>query len=141
LKPFSFARFAQAVERARLLSDASDSRILANTGSIFVKTEQRYERIDLSDILFIEADRDYRRIHTIDRRIMTLVSFADFESSVTSSALLRVHRSYMVAIDKIDSIERDLIRIREHQIPVSETYRKRLLAAIAQRMPKRVQLG
>ncbi len=138
LKPFSFARFMQAVERAQPHTTAvrSHAHGAVRSESVFVKTEQRYERIAVSDILFIEADRDYRRIHTVDRRIMTLVSFADFESSAASYALLRVHRSYMVAIDKIDSIERDMIRIREHQIPVSETYRERLLEAIGERLPK-----
>ncbi len=84
----------------------------------------------LSDILYIEGMRDYRRIHTASKRLMTLQTFTDFEELLSPDIVCRVHKSYMVALDKIDSIERDRIRIGEVLIPVSETYRKSFLERI-----------
>jgi two-component system LytT family response regulator len=68
--------------------------------------------------------RDYRRIHTMDKRIMTLQTFKDFEQQIPPAVICRVHKSFMVSIDKIESIERDRIRIKDVFIPISETYKK-----------------
>lgn len=128
LKPYSFERFIQSVTRAQdnLLKAG------ATTGKkfIFVKTEYRLERVEFSDIIFIEGMRDYRRIHTQSKKIMTLQTFKELEEEIPEKIVCRVHKSYMVAIDKIDSIERDLIRIGGLEIPVSETYRKRFYEVI-----------
>jgi len=69
--------------------------------------------------------RDYRRIHTTKKRIMTLQTFKDLELEIPENIICRVHKSYMVAIDKIESIEKDEIKIDGIYIPVSETYKKR----------------
>ncbi|MEL6943069.1 MAG: response regulator transcription factor [Bacteroidota bacterium] len=121
LKPFSFQRFLQAVEKARENLERSSSTL--STDFIFVKTENRLEKIMLHDILYIEGMRDYRRIHTTDKRIMTLQTFGELEQMLPSHIICRVHKSYMVALAKIDSIERSRIRIAEQLIPISETYR------------------
>lgn len=97
---------------------------------IFVKTEQRLERVRLDEVLLIEGQRDYRRIHTESRRIMTLQTFAEFERQLPPDRICRVHKSYMVAIDKIEAIERGRIRIGPSTIPISDTYRDRFLALI-----------
>jgi len=121
LKPFSFRRFLQAVEKARENLDTSPPTTAPNF--IFVKTENRLEKIMLQDILYIEGMRDYRRIHTINKRIMTLQTFSELEKILPSHIICRVHKSYMVALAKIDSIERSRIRIGKQLIPISETYR------------------
>ena len=90
---------------------------------IFVKTENRLEKINLQDILYIEGMRDYRRIHTKDKRIMTLQNFKEFELIIPSDIICRVHKSYMVSLSKIESIERNRIRIDHQMIPISETYK------------------
>ncbi len=100
---------------------------------IFVKTEQRLEKIRLDEIVMIEGQRDYRRIHTTTRRIMTLQTFAEFERQLPASLVCRVHKSYMVAIGQIDSIERGRIFIQNRSVPISDTYRDRFLALIGQR--------
>ncbi len=79
----------------------------------------------LNEILYIEGMRDYRRIHTLNKRIMTLQTFKDLEIEIPENITCRVHKSYMVAIDKIDSIEKEEIKINGIYIPISETYRKR----------------
>jgi len=105
----------------------------ASRDFIFVKTEQRLERVRLDEILLIEGQRDYRRIHTQTRRIMTLQTFADLESRLPPDMICRVHKSYMVALGKIDAIERGCIAIQQFSIPISDTYRSRFYAAIGQR--------
>lgn len=122
MKPYTFARFLQAVERAQ--NNLSRTETVPEKKFIFVKTEYRLEKLMLDELLYIEGMRDYRRIHTPGKRIMTLQTFRDLEQEIPSSVACRVHKSYMVALDKIDSIERDRIRIKEVMIPVSETYKK-----------------
>ena len=68
---------------------------------IFVKTENRLEKIMLNEIVYIEGMRDYRRIHTVNKKIMTLQNFSEFEKLIPPSIICRVHKSYMVALNKI----------------------------------------
>jgi two-component system, LytTR family, response regulator len=124
LKPFTFNRFLQAVNKAQenLVRHASE----AQPEFIFVKTENRLEKIMLDDIVYIEGMRDYRRIHTIHKnvKIMTLQNFSEFEKLIPPSLICRVHKSYMVALNKIVSIERSRIKIADQLIPISETYKE-----------------
>lgn len=122
LKPYSFERFLQAADRAQqLFGQKTTSQVL---DFIFVKTENRLEKVVLADVLFIEGMSDYRCIHTTQKRIMTLQTFAEFEQQIPPKLLCRVHKSWMVAIGKIESIERDRIKIGDKLIPVSATYRE-----------------
>ena len=100
---------------------------------IFIKTENRLEKISLSEILFIEGMRDYRRVHTSTRKIMTLKTFMDFEQDISADLICRVHKSFMVSLDKIESIERDRIKIKDTLIPISETYKDDFYSRINQR--------
>lgn len=131
LKPFSFARFVQAIERVQ--NRQSSREEFVDRPYIFVKTEFRLEKLRLSDVLFIEGDSDYRRIHTVNKRIMTLQTFGEFEQRIPSNLICRVHKSYMVCIDRIESIERDRIKIREFQIPISASYRDQFYRIIGHR--------
>ena len=128
LKPFTFERFFQAVERARL--KLLTKNILPERSFIFVRTEYRLEKVALSDICFIEGMRDYRKIYTQNKQIMTLQTFHEFEAELPSNIICRVHKSYMVALPKIESIERDRIKIGATLIPISETYKKEFMALI-----------
>ena len=121
LKPFTFNRFLQAANKA--LDNLNKVGTNSTPEFIFVKTENRLEKINLQDILYIEGMRDYRRIHTIDKRIMTLQNFKEFEQIIPPNLVCRVHKSYMVSLSKIDSIERNRIRIADQLIPISETYK------------------
>jgi two-component system LytT family response regulator len=122
LKPFTFNRFLQAVDKVR---DGFIQRsAIKDADFIFVKTENRLEKIMLDDILYIEGMRDYRKIHTKTKKIMTLQNFGEFEQAIPASVVCRVHKSYMVALNKIESIERSRIRIARQLIPVSETYKE-----------------
>jgi DNA-binding LytR/AlgR family response regulator len=131
LKPFTFNRFLQAVNKAQenLVRYASESQ----PEFIFVKTENRLEKIMLDEIVYIEGMRDYRRIHTVHRnvKIMTLQNFSEFERIIPPNLVCRVHKSYMVALNKIVSIERGRIKIADQLIPISETYKEAFFQLIS----------
>jgi two-component system, LytTR family, response regulator len=122
LKPFTFNRFLQAVNTAQ--ENLSKRTVDSPKDFIFVKTENRLEKIMLNEIIYIEGMRDYRRIHTINKKIMTLQNFGELEQIIPSSIVCRVHKSYMVGLNKIESVERSRIKIADQLIPISETYRE-----------------
>lgn len=128
LKPFTFNRFLQAANKAQenLSQRVGDKKL----DFIFVKTENRLEKITINDILYIEGMRDYLRIHTVNKKIMTLQGFNELEQLIPSHLVCRVHKSYMVAINKIESIERSRIKIADQLIPISETYKEAFLQLI-----------
>jgi two-component system LytT family response regulator len=133
LKPYTFERFVQAVDRVH-------NNLFRNGNSndknfFFVKTEYRLEKIFFNDVLYIEGMKDYRKIHTTGKHIMTLQTFNDFEKEISSSLICRVHKSFMVSLDKIESIERDRIKIGNTFIPISDTY-KEIFYELINRSPK-----
>ncbi|MDR0835822.1 MAG: LytTR family DNA-binding domain-containing protein [Tannerella sp.] len=115
LKPYSFERFLKAVDKAQ-------DGLQVKAAYMFVKTEYRMERVDFADILYIEGQSAYLRIITRHTKIMTLQSFQQMEQILPAVNFVRVHKSYIVAIDKIESIERNIIRIGEQRIPVGRNY-------------------
>ncbi len=131
LKPFTFNRFLQAVNKAQenLSRYAADKRV----DFIFIKTENRLEKIMINDILYIEGMRDYLRIHCSTKKIMTLQSFSELEQLIPAHLVCRVHKSYMVAIHKIETIERSRIKISDQLIPLSDTYKEAFLQLINSR--------
>lgn len=135
LKPFSFQRFVQAVNKVMesFAQNPNNNEVAPSRNSfIFVKTEYRLERIDLDQILYIKGMKDYLRIICKDKKIMTLQSFNKLEKSLPSKKFCRVHKSYIVSIDKIKSIERNVIIIADQRIPVSNTYRESFFSRIKQ---------
>lgn len=125
LKPFTFNRFLQAVNKAQEnINQRAEGK---KPDFIFVKTENRLEKVMINEIIYIEGMRDYLRIHTTGKKIMTLQSFSELEQLLPSSLICRVHKSYMVSINKIESIERNRIKIADQFIPISDTYKDQFL--------------
>jgi two-component system LytT family response regulator len=121
LKPFGFERFEQAVEKVQI---NLTNKIGEDSLYFFVKTSYKLEKVYYTDLLFIEGMRDYRKLYTVSSTILTLQTFKEFEASLPQKLFCRVHKSYMVAIDKIDTIERDEIKISGHTVYISETYKQ-----------------
>jgi two-component system LytT family response regulator len=126
LKPFTFERFYQAVERAGKLQPKPETE----KTFIFIKTKYRLEKVTLDELLYIEGARDYRRIYTAKQELMTLETFRELEKVLPPARFIRVHKSYVVALGKIESLERGFVRIHNQLIPVSDTYKKILLTKI-----------
>ncbi len=135
LKPVSQERFFQAVNKAyEQLMHKRNSVPLQPLQSvvpmqtardyIFVKTENRLQKVLLKDLLYIEAFGDYVRLHINGvEPLLSQQSLTLFESNLSDN-FVRVHRSYIVALDKIDEIVRQRIRIGDEMIPISDNYKK-----------------
>jgi len=135
LKPFSFQRFLKGVNK---VYDQLETETKSTAGRqvvthqaenaerdyFFVKTETHIERITTSEVLYIEGMGDYWRIVTKNKRIMTLMNARGIEDVLPEHQFCRVHRSYFVAINKIESIERKHIKIADQRIPIGDTYQK-----------------
>jgi DNA-binding LytR/AlgR family response regulator len=130
LKPFSFERFYRSVLRLyhdqspRLVPERKDEKGEARTEQeyIFLKVGHRIQKVATRDILFVEGMKDYLRIHTREEKVMTLLSFAKLEEVLPAQDFVRVHRSFLVALNKIDHIEKNRIQIADQLIPISDTY-------------------
>jgi len=121
LKPFTIERFIKAVEK---VSDILERKHENNRDFFFVKTDYKIEKVFFKDVLYIEGMRDYRNIQTDSRKILTLQTFGDLEKELPDSLFSRVHKSFMVAFNKIDLIERNRIKIKDKMIPIGETYKE-----------------
>jgi DNA-binding LytR/AlgR family response regulator len=142
LKPISFERFVKSVDKVynKIISHRNGQEAQEQQGRdatagnfIFVKTENRLQKVALSDILFIEGQGDYLKIVTTTARIMTLQNFRKFEETLPPENFIRVHKSYLVALNKIESISRNRIKIGNNLIPVSDTYKDAFYEAIGRK--------
>lgn len=140
LKPIPFERFvksaSKALEQMQKQTDASPAEKPERAANIntnaffFVKTETRIEKVNASEVLYVEGMGDYWRIVTKTRRIMTLMNAKGVEEILHEPGFCRVHKSFFVAIDKIEFVERKQIKIGELLIPVSDTYQKNFFELI-----------
>jgi two-component system LytT family response regulator len=130
LKPIAFDRFYKAAQKVLQNSGNTNSSapevisVQKNHDFIFVKTEHKIQKIYLDDILYIEGLKDYISIFTRSERIITLQNMKKMEESLPSKSFIRVHKSYIIALGKIESIERSRIQIGEKIIPIGDTYRE-----------------
>jgi two-component system LytT family response regulator len=133
LKPFSFQRFLKAVEKVydQLKSARSNPAEAPSREKrrpyLLVRSEYKLIKIWLDEILFVEGMKDYSRIHCTERRIMTMQNLKKMEGHLPHPAFLRVHKSYIIPVEKIDSIDKNHLQIREHSIPIGGLYKKSLL--------------
>lgn len=130
LKPISFERFLKAVQR--LKKDENESSTV-NADYIFVKVEYTIKKIRLDEILYIEGMKDYLRIVMVKEKVMTLQSFSKLLPALPSNKFVRVHKSFVVSLDAVDSVEKSKIRIGDQLIPISETYREDFLRLVKNR--------
>lgn len=139
LKPISFQRFLQACEKvhdslAQNTPEQSSPKPASiereQTDYFFVKNGNITQKINFDDILFVEGMKDYLRIHTPTEKVMTLLSFKKLEEILPSDQFIRIHKSYVIAIDKMDSIERSRVKIAGQLLPIGDSYRKDFLSVI-----------
>lgn len=129
LKPIAFERFYKAVQKfmGSLASPLANTATQQNEGNkdfIFVKTEHKIQKVNINEICYIEGLKDYISIYTPTDRIITLQNMKKMEEVLPAHNFMRVHKSYIVAINKIDSIERGRILIADKVIPIGDTYRE-----------------
>ena len=130
LKPFSYERFLKAIEKIKSSRDSANISEAEKVDYITVKSENRIEKININSILYIEGMRDYLRIHTTDKKIMTLMNFSTMESILPADKFIRIHRSFMVAIDKINVIEKDSVSVNNSILPIGRSYKKQFFERV-----------
>ncbi len=136
VKPIPFPRFIKAINRVKDLMKLNQKNALIGNFTpaegekesadefIFVKSEYENLKINLQDIKFIQGLKDYLKIHTQQsKKILTLMSFKQILDKLPSDKFLRVHRSYVINISKITSIQKNKILIDEERIPIGESYK------------------
>ncbi|MET1057710.1 MAG: LytTR family DNA-binding domain-containing protein [Pedobacter sp.] len=136
LKPITFERFFKAARKAKdyhqLLSrpGAADPAMTGKEDYFFIKCGSKYEKIPLEDILYVEGMQNYVNIYTAKGKYLTILSLKSLEENLAEQSFIRVHKSFIVAVSKIDSIEGNEICIRNSKIPISRNYREKVISQV-----------
>jgi len=135
LKPFSFERFSQAIDKAKsqlsLLNNdkpndaATEQKPVKDF--IMVKADYKLYKINYDDILYIEGQHEYVTFHTKQQRITALFSLKDLETMLPSSKFIRIHKSYIVSLDHIQDIEKNSVTVAGTQLTIGGNHRDELL--------------
>lgn len=127
VKPIAMPRFKQAIDKAQETLDSNKQEVkVEEQGFVFVKDNGVLKRIAIDDILFLEAMGDYVKVHTPQKFHVVHATLKSIEEKLPSSKFIRVHRSYIVAINKIDYIQEGTISIGKTSIPVADTHKSNL---------------
>jgi DNA-binding LytR/AlgR family response regulator len=127
VKPIALPRFKQAVEKAQETIESNKEEMkVEEQAFVFVKDNGVLKRIAIDDILFLEAMGDYVKVHTPQKFHVVHATLKSIEEKLPASKFLRVHRSYIVAINKIDYIQEGTISIGKTTIPVADTHKSNL---------------
>lgn len=139
LKPIDFERFLQAAQKAREVYQAyrSNEEVREedseNKEFIYVKDDQKYVKIRIEDILFIEAWKDYVMIYTPQDKQIALVNMKNMEKQIPEAPFIRVHRSYLVAKNRIDAMRGNILDVSGFEIPVGRSYRDQVYEEVISR--------
>jgi two-component system, LytTR family, response regulator len=143
LKPITFDRFFKSANKARdyhqLISKPIEPAPQASPGIqkgedtlnyFFIKCGSKYEKICFDDILYVEGMQNYITIYTLKGKYITLLYLKNLEENLDKKSFIRVHKSYIVSINKIESIEGNEIFIATHRIPISRNYREQVMEQV-----------
>ena len=132
LKPISFDRFLQSFQKVQRLFELKEP--VSNhqeglrsssfmPGVVFIKTEHKLVKVNHDDIFYLQGGKDYTTVFTRAEKLLSLTSLAKFEEALPTPFFLRVHKSYLVAVNKIQFIERQRIFIENAVIPIGDSYK------------------
>ncbi|MEP6746644.1 MAG: LytTR family DNA-binding domain-containing protein [Bacteroidota bacterium] len=130
LKPISFERFLKAVNKVMQSHISVSSQFPGvpqpaseQYDAFYIRADRKNLRIPFNDILFVEGLKDYIKIVMKDKTVVTKQSITSLEETLPSAMFIRIHRSFIVQVSKIDSFTRELIHVNKYELPVSRTYR------------------
>jgi len=130
LKPISFERFLKAVNKILqgsikdpVLPAAKENMTEVSNAFLYFRAERKMVKVFFRDILFIEALKDYIKIVTASKTIVTKYVLSTLEEMLPANEFLRIHKSYIVAINKIDSYNSDSIQILRNELPIGRLYK------------------
>lgn len=140
LKPISFERFLMAINKYHAAGVASPvipypihpkaTTGLSATPFMYIKVDKKMVKVFLRDILYIEGLKDYVKVKTIDRSLVTYQRLTYLEEKLPDSQFLRIHRSYIIALDKISSFSSTLIEIGQEELPIGRQYKPEVMKAL-----------
>ncbi len=125
VKPISFQQFLKSANKAlshfEMLRRPGPSVGQGGKDHFFIKSDGRFIKIKLDDVLYFESEKDYVFIYTVQKRYMVLISLKQLEKELPPEKFLRVHRSFVVSLDKVESMEGNKLVIKDKQVPVSRS--------------------
>lgn len=137
VKPITFDRFFKSANKAKdyyqLITRSLGPAPAKGEKPIdyfFIKCGTKYEKIHFSDILYVEGMQNYITIYTEKSKYVTLLNLKDLEENLDSQSFIRVHKSYIVSIGKIEGIEGNEIFMQSHRIPISRNYREQVIERV-----------
>jgi DNA-binding LytR/AlgR family response regulator len=131
LKPIPFERFLKAVNKAYdiIVNQRNPAKEI---GYFYVKTNQKFEKVSFNDILFIEGVENYVAIQTEISKIMTHVTIKTILGKMPDDKFLQIHKSFIINLEKVSFVEGNMVGIGEYKLPVSRTFREKVLPVILQ---------
>ena len=140
VKPIAFERFTKAVNKAKDFIQSKTESAVNNAGEndhLFIKADYKIEKIFFKEILFIEALQNYIAIHLSDKKLVCYCTMAAIEKQLPATLFMRIHKSYIAALSKIETLVGNKVIIQNHQLPVSRNTREKLLQFLGNKMVKR----
>jgi DNA-binding LytR/AlgR family response regulator len=138
LKPISFERFLKAINKLQpnltsVFSQVADVQTSYNDTFIYLKEDKIMVKIMLKDILFVESLKNYVKVKTVLRDITTYNTIISMEEKLPSNKFIRVHRSYIVAIDKIEAFSTTEVKIGKNEIPIGRNYKNEVIKRLSEK--------
>jgi DNA-binding LytR/AlgR family response regulator len=133
VKPISFPRFVKAFERALKINKGGDHQNdnqREDNEYLFLKVDRKFVKILISEILYIESLKDYVRVTTKSSSFISYQSLTSITEKLASDKFIRIHRSFTISIDKVNSIEGNCIEIDGKLLPISREHRQEVLKKI-----------
>ena len=135
LKPISFDRFLKAINKFYAINESNsiiieNEPIINSTTFIYVKVGGETHKIFLADIIYLESFKEHLLIHTSNRTIEIIHKISDIEKKLPSNNFIRIHKSYIVSINKIKSFSSQSIKICDKDIPIGRTYKSAVIDAL-----------
>jgi len=127
-KPFTYQRFLEAVQKVQVRKDEQDAE--AGTDHIFIKADGKLVRLENDDILYIESMGDYVKFITADKKYITHNTIKNLEAQLDSQRFMKVHRSFIVNMSRIDDIQENSLYIRGVNIPISKAHKGKVMQRI-----------
>lgn len=129
VKPITEERFGEAVEKIeqRLAASVNDTPTESEPDHVFLKQDNRLVKVVFNDILYAEALRDFSKLFLKEKTMLISAHLKVMEELLPAGRFLRIHRSYIVAVDKITAVQGGIVEIGKKEIPVGSTYKEELL--------------
>ena len=137
LKPFAWHRFLKAVQKAKDFYEMKTQSGNTPPSHIFIKSDKRIEKVELSEILYAEVLGNYVTICTERKKIIAYLTMKSLESQLSPADFIKIHQSFLVNRSKIESVEGNELKVGTKSLPISRNYRDSVTSLINQRLLKR----